>query len=266
MKKTVYLLLAVLLLSTLPTTAQPRLRDLIGQGRMVRGDSDVERLIRFGGVLFELHQRRQMRRRSPQTFPPRRGSQTVPNYDGRPGGYDHIAVGGRSLRLDPTILPLTINPGESRYHAIMSEATAVWNTAGLGTFFALTNGPADLTIDWSGRAVSPGARAETRMSTSSRVVVPIGISVRSGRQSPAELARVMAHELGHVLGFDHSQDQNDLMYRSERRLPLALSARDRQMLTWLYSQRDYVPVIGATDQRSNPTSFALQPHSFCGCR
>jgi Matrixin len=170
------------------------------------------------------------------------------------------------MRLDPTRLPLTINPGDAAHLQIVQKSVDLWNRGGLGTLFAVTSGPADITVDWTGRSVSPGARAETRMSTSSNLVVPSGISVKQGDRSPYDLARVMTHELGHVLGLDHSHSKGDIMFRSEA--PggdLVLSDRDLQMLKWLYSQNNYVPVVGSTSQPTGQASFALQPQSFCGC-
>lgn len=168
------------------------------------------------------------------------------------------------MRLDPSSLPLTINPGSPHHLQTVQKAVDIWNNAGLGTLFAVTHGQADITVDWSGSAVSPGARAETRMKTSRNLVVPSGISVKTGNRNRYQLARVMTHELGHVLGLDHSSSREDIMYRSESNGDLALSARDQQMVRWLYSQSQYVPVVGATNSGAGARAFALKPSSFCG--
>ena len=269
-----------------PVWAQPSLRDIMQVTQAVhsrRGSgSNIEQAIRVGGMIIRIARPR--RGTSPVQRPPRTRSRypdisssyprtqprTVPAPPvsvpgaGRPQGYDYIAVGGKTMRLDPSSLPLTINPGEGRYTQSVQKAVQIWNSAGLGTLFAVTHGPADITVDWSGSAVFPGARAETRMRTSRSMVVPSGISVKTGGRSHYQLARVMTHELGHVLGLDHSNSSSDIMYRSETNGDLALSSRDLQMVKWLYSQSQYVPVVGSTQGRARTTSFALQPNSFCG--
>ena len=269
-----------------PVWAQPSLRDIMQVSQAIhnrRGSgSNIEQAIRVGGMIIRIAQPRRGTtpvQRLPRTQPrypnipttyPRRQPRTAPAPPvsvpgaGKPQGYDYIAVGGKTMRLDPSSLPLTVNPGGGQHAQSVQKAVQIWNSAGLGTLFAVTNGPADITVDWSGRAVSPGARAETRMRTSRSMVVPSGISVKSGGRNHYQLARVMTHELGHVLGLDHSDSSGDIMYRSETNGDLALSARDLQMVRWLYSQSQYVPVVGSTQGRAGTTSFALQPNSFCG--
>jgi predicted Zn-dependent protease len=151
---------------------------------------------------------------------------------------------------------LSINAGGGRGDEVLGRAVQNWNNVGIGQVFTLTNGPADLSIDWSGSKVSNGARAETRMIRSRNYVVPTDLSVRTNGRSPDQLARVLTHELGHVLGLDHSRDRSDVMYASEQNGPASLSRRDHAMVTWLYSQARYTPVVGRSDINGSLPSVA----------
>ncbi|MGE0491356.1 MAG: matrixin family metalloprotease [Vulcanimicrobiota bacterium] len=216
--------------------------------------------IRVGGVVIQVGGGS----RSPRGFPRRQPAPPLPappqttSPDGRPAGYAFISSGGRPIRVDPTVLPLTINPGDRRYAPAVANAITAWNQAGLGTFFALSDGPADLTVDWSGRGLSPGSRAETRMSRSAQQVVPSDIRVRPDGRDLPQLSRIMTHELGHVLGLDHSDFAGDIMYHSEQDYPGQLTQRDHQMLVWIYSQQNYTPVVGR-----RLATGGLVPQAFC---
>ncbi|MFA5503986.1 MAG: matrixin family metalloprotease [Vulcanimicrobiota bacterium] len=268
------IILTLVFLLALPAFAQPSLSDLFQIGQALqsrRGSSDLENALRLGGVIIQMSSRGSYQERVPYNrYPhqPRYPDLRVPTpapqppqhpatVSGRPAGYEYIAVGGKTTRLDPSYLPLTINPGDQYHYQTVEKAVEIWNNAGMGALFQVTSGPADLTVDWSGRSVTPGTRAETRLHTSRNVVVPSSISVRTEGRDRYELARVMTHELGHVLGLDHSQHRGDMMYRSEQQGELALSNRDIQMLHWLYSQPDYVPVVGATNTRAALNSYSL---------
>jgi hypothetical protein len=189
----------------------------------------------------------------PGDYPGGAGNYPGASSQGRPQGYAFIENGGLPTRLDPSILPLTVNAGGGQGDAVVGRAIESWNNAGIGHVFELTNGAADLNIDWSGSKCSPGARAETRMARSANYVIPTDLSVRTGGRSPEQLTRVLTHELGHVLGLDHSQDPNDVMYASEQNRSSQLTRRDLAMAHWIYSQSRFAPVIGQLDARSNPS-------------
>ena len=281
------LILSLVLFSSPIAWAQPDFSDILrttGVLRGQRGGSDLDKAIQIGSAIYRIHRSRKGKSASiprtipglpqprkaprspqPQTTPPQTQPAPRTAERGRPSGYDYIAVNGKPMRLDPNKLPLSINPGQGEHAAIVRKSIELWNNAGLGTLFVVTQDPADLTVDWSGRSVSPGARAETRMKTSSRIVIPSSISVKKGQKSSYHLARVVTHELGHVLGLDHSQNPNDIMYRSEGQGDLVLSERDLKMLRWLYSQNDYIPVVGSTKSPTGIFSgLHFQPTSFCG--
>jgi hypothetical protein len=172
--------------------------------------------------------------------------------NGAPDGYDFIENSGLPAHLDPRVLPLTINAGGGQGDAVVARAVETWNNVGIGQVFQLTNGNADLNIDWSGSKVSQGARAETRMIRSSDFVLPTDLSVNTRGRNGEQLVQVLTHELGHVLGLDHSRDRADIMFPSEQNRRGGLSQRDLAMVHWLYNQNRYSPVVGRSDVQGAP--------------
>lgn len=170
--------------------------------------------------------------------------------DSCPGGYDILRVDGAVVRARAEDLPFRIHSPEARHARVLGHALAAWNDAGAGTFFVQEPDArqADLELDWSGRGLRPQAAGMTRMTLSSTRAVPRGIVIDGGR-APGTLTAVLIHELGHVLGLDHSQVPADIMFEIEQNcdgLPpeaLGLSNRDRSALSWLYGQPAFVPVL-----------------------
>lgn len=232
-----------------------------------RGSNNTAAIIGIGSILYDISRSGQRQPyqtypgsdpRYPSTYPgvPYPGSQYpggYPSVDGRPDGYSYIQNDGLPIRLDPRILPLTINAGGGQGDQVAGRAISLWNNAGVGQVFALSNGAADLHIDWGGAKVSSGARAETRMIRSRGAMVPTDLSVRTNGRSTEQVARVVAHELGHVLGLDHSRYREDVMYEAEQNGPVALTQRDLAMTHWLYSQPRFSPIVGRTDLQGQGT-------------
>ncbi len=61
-------------------------------------------------------------------------------------------------------------------------------------------------------------------------------------RDPESIRLIMGHELGHVLGLDLSGVSNDLMYSHIYPGITTLTQRDSDMINWLYSQENYVPI------------------------
>lgn len=167
-----------------------------------------------------------------------------------PGGYEILRVDGAVVRARAEDLPFRLYSEDARQARVLAHALATWNTAGQGTFFVLVADPrqADLELDWTGRGLRPQAAGMTRMTLSAARAVPRGIVI-DGSRPEGTLTAVLIHELGHVLGLDHSRVPADIMYETEQNcdaLPaeaLGLSNRDRKALAWLYGQTQFVPVL-----------------------
>lgn len=173
---------------------------------------------------------------------------------GRPGGYDVLNVEGRVVRARAEDLPFRLAAPSGRHAKVLRHALQTWNRAGagagVGSFFALADGAheQDVELDWTGRGLRPQAAGVTRMTLGPRRAVARAI-VLDGARPDGTVAAVLIHELGHVLGLDHSKVPSDIMYETEQDcsgLPaesLELSNRDRQTVTWLYGQPDFVPLV-----------------------
>lgn len=170
-------------------------------------------------------------------------------------GYELLTFQGSVCRVPTQNLPLRIYVPDSRYLQVTRQAANAWNRVGhnLGglTFFEVVTfaGIAAVPIEFDRQDMPRQAAGVTTMRKTRDGVRINSIGIGAMNLPQGNLAEVLAHELGHTLGLDHSQDPGDLMYRSTRSRRLEsgddvrLTDRDIQMAGWLYSQSSAIPIL-----------------------
>lgn len=169
---------------------------------------------------------------------------------GQPSGYKALKAGGKVARIGQ--LPLQVYNTDSSKDRLLAGAMQQWNQAGqqlgLGNMFEQVTSPgfADFSIDWSGRGLPAGVLGSAQMSTTTGKIIPTKLTMRSNLNRPQDhVQEILTHELGHMVGLDHSDTAQDLMYHTERTSNYSgsgLTQRDLAMVKWLYSQQNYVPI------------------------
>ena len=110
-------------------------------------------------------------------------------------------------------------------------------------------------LTFGGRAYSPARN--------SVVILQDGLADLFAREGSAALAEILAHELGHTLGFGHSADRDALMYAS-RHVP-AVGARlgwdDRTAAATVYGDGPLPPPLGPPPAPKGLTAKALDARS-----
>lgn len=170
-------------------------------------------------------------------------------------GYACLQVQGHACRVPESALPLKLYSNFPRRRVVLGQAMAKWNResqARYGRDFfveALAPEQADIQVDFAGLNVPAGSSGVTRYRISRRSVEIQGISVRDdGALKDGELVEVVAHELGHCLGLDHSLQEADLMFYRRTghhaRPEAPVSQRDGWMFGWLYSQKIGIALLG----------------------
>jgi len=180
----------------------------------------------------------------------------------KPEGYNFWGIGGYVRVVDSSSLPLKVYSNHTQHgvssgwNEIIKKAINTWNNAGKSIglksdYFTLTSNSseADLKIDWSGNNVPVGALGAARLTDTNPSRI-IGISLLPpGSDNSLRTAEVLIQELGHILGLAHSTNPNDIMnghahpLHHEDLSKISLTSRDRQMLSWLYAQKHYIPIV-----------------------
>lgn len=176
-----------------------------------------------------------------------------------PDRFDILRIGGRPCHLPLERTPWRLEVGDMRYWPILDRAMQVWNVAvqplGMTYLFlpADPQHPPDISLRWFDPQLPRDKAAATWWSTGMDLARVLGISLDGNFRVPeGNMAQILAHELGHVLGLGESQQPGDLMYyrTSSQRLSMQdiqLSPRDFQALRWLYAQEYYTPIRSPRD-------------------
>ncbi|HSP35705.1 MAG TPA: matrixin family metalloprotease, partial [Thermoanaerobaculia bacterium] len=142
-------------------------------------------------------------------------------FNGPPGGND---------------TPNGVN--EVDFNDPTGEISGAWNPStggvvGQGGF----NGVAGASVNWTGPFNADATHTATPYRaytiTEGNLVIQDNVSPAAGVSSNI-LAQIIAHELGHTLGFGHSADPSALMYATVTGLGPALQADDQLAARWLY--------------------------------
>lgn len=173
--------------------------------------------------------------------------------------FELLRVEGRPSRIPAQRLPWLVHAGELPRLPVVDRAISLWNRTGLdlglGYLFQRTDDPsaADLVINWHDPGLPKEKAAATWWGYSSGQRRVLGLSMDGSFPIPeGNVAQILSHELGHVLGLGESYQVGDMMFfeMDRRRLrmdQLQLSLRDKLALRWLYQQSVYAPIRSRRD-------------------
>jgi len=181
------------------------------------------------------------------------GGPTQPpiNGDGRVENYT-LLYPDKICRWDTTAFPLKVfvdpaptqaGPFGPTLRAAAVAAIDTWDNVIVGipdVFNHETDyDSADIIVRWETMSIDGYTRATEY--EDHVAIHKIALSDQIG--DPASAALIMGHELGHVLGLNLSGVPGDLMHSHVDPQKTTLTQRDRDMINWLYSRENYIPIL-----------------------
>ncbi len=195
--------------------------------------------------------------KGPQALPGRKPAPPVGAARwNKPDRYEAVMQEGLPMRRHLRHLPLKVysdhvHTGDTatQYALVMRRAVEVWNAVGRENgldrdFFKIVeqSGGADIRVDWTGKRLLPNSQGTAYPSDGLIGMMPLGRYGGSGNA-----AETLLQELCHMLGVSHSEMRADIMFPGAHThnpdlAKLTVTARDKQMLDWLYQQTRYAPL------------------------
>lgn len=156
--------------------------------------------------------------------------------------YRWPAARGEPLRVHLQT-PVAGAAGDPAYLPLVEAVFEEWRAAGFPRpfTFILDSASADITVTWrdrfsaeEGQRIGMTDRRQTSSFAIAHAAVQIALHDSAGRPfTPATVAGIVRHEVGHALGLNHAEDPSSVMYRESATTALAPS--DRATLRLLYS-------------------------------
>lgn len=187
---------------------------------------------------------------------------TVVTSNTKPDGYHFWGLNNVPRKIPNTQLPIKVYSNHlsmgvnSDWTQIIRKAIDTWNNAASSVnlpskFFEYTSNysEAGLVIDWSGAGLPNNALGVAKLSNTIPSYI-MGVTMRPpGSDHYGRTAEVLIQEMGHILGLEHSDYQDDLMNGTAHGhihtdlAQVELTARDRQMLRWLYNRQNCIDIL-----------------------